>query len=362
MVEQVEEFSPELQVHTFAEGQREVLDERKIGIHKPRTVNRSPGCGAKLSRRSLCESARIEPVLNCVNSSRAVRPAALRARLVWVPDLVRTLEGASIVGEEDSRSIAAVHDEQRKSGRYSFNKIHLPVPQYSVGGATPIAAELSPFAEWQVIQDASCETIVKVQLRQTPIELGTSGQRIVDCARIGPESIGHPGVECARPGVAQKGIDTVTRTLSFSLYLEGIVASRSHAVISCDLLEWCRIRPVIHTAAYCIGRIEQWVRHGLARAVDNGWETRRGRFNVFIRLADQNVRATGACIASGQHDISWQLVLHIQVELLNRTLPEVAIHGLNRSGIIRRADRTGQNGAARDWGARRSARRNQEAS
>src|SRR5579864_1948541 len=258
MVEQVEEFSPELQVHTFAEGQREVLDERKIGIHKPRTVNRSPGCGAKLSRRSLCESARIEPVLNCVNSSRAVRPAALRARLVWVPDLVRTLEGASIVGEEDSRSIAAVHDEQRKSGRYSFNKIHLPVPQYSVGGATPIAAELSPFAEWQVIQDASCETIVKIQLRQTPIELGTSGQRIIDCARIGPESIRHPGVECARPRVAQQSIEPMACTLGFRFYQQGVVASPSYAVISCDLLEGCGVGPGGEPAAHFVIRIKVW--------------------------------------------------------------------------------------------------------
>src|SRR6202021_3193856 len=66
--------------------------------------------------------------------------------------------------------------------------------------------------------------------------------------------------------------------------------------------------------------------------------------------------------SSCQDNVPWQLPLHIQVELLNQALPEVAIHGLNGAGVISRIDRRGQNGATGDRSAPSSGRVNQETS
>src|SRR5579864_502097 len=205
MVEQVEEFSPELQVHTFAEGQREVLDQREISVHKARAVYRGACSRTKFSRWSWCESARIKPALNRVDLRGGVATGipGHGTRLIWVADLIRTLERISVIGEEHTGFIGAIHDKQWESGRCPFDEIYLPVPQYSIGGATPIAAELPAFAEWQVIQDAGRKGVIQIQLRQSPIEFRTPGQRVVQGAGIRAQAVGHAGVECSRPGVAQ---------------------------------------------------------------------------------------------------------------------------------------------------------------
>src|SRR3954470_9487569 len=74
------------------------------------------------------------------------------------------------------------------------------------------------------------------------------------------------------------------------------------------------------------------------------------------------MRAPRTSITGSQDNISGQLAFNVQVELLNRALPEVAIHGLDGSGVTGRICRPGQNGTTGDWSARRSAHRNQEAS
>ena len=42
VIEEVEELSPELQAHPFSPGQGEVLDGRKISVHKAWSGNRRP--------------------------------------------------------------------------------------------------------------------------------------------------------------------------------------------------------------------------------------------------------------------------------------------------------------------------------
>src|SRR5215831_1232480 len=67
MVEEVEKFGTELQVHAFPERNRKVLHHREVGIHKARAVDRGPGSGAQLTRGGLREGAGIEPVLKGVD-------------------------------------------------------------------------------------------------------------------------------------------------------------------------------------------------------------------------------------------------------------------------------------------------------
>src|SRR5579864_9071753 len=112
---------------------------------------------------------------------------------------------------------------------------------------------------------------------------------------------------------------------SFAFYLEGVIPRCADAVIGRNLLE-----------RRGVGKGREPAPDAIAR--DRAARARRGQ--ILVRLADQDVCASCPCIAGGQYDAPGQLVLNIQVELLNRTLPEIAVHGLNRSGIIRRADRT----------------------
>src|SRR3954447_26912402 len=74
------------------------------------------------------------------------------------------------------------------------------------------------------------------------------------------------------------------------------------------------------------------------------------------------MRAPRTSVTGSQDNIPGQLAFNVQVELLNRALPKIAIHGLNGSGVTGRINRPGQNGTTGDWSARRSAHRNQEAS
>src|SRR5438477_7047604 len=186
MVEKVEELSPELQIGAFAERQRDVLNDRKVNVHKTWTVDRSTRGCAQFSGRGLCEGAGIEPVLNRVDSRRshATRIALDRPCLVWIADLVWTLVSASVIGEEHSRSITAIDYEQRESGSGPDDRIQLPVPEDGIGRTAPITAELLTFPEWQVVQDAGGEAVIQIQLRQSPIQFRAARKRIINRARI----------------------------------------------------------------------------------------------------------------------------------------------------------------------------------
>ena len=104
MVEQVEELGPELQVHAFVEGQREVLNDREIRVDEARTVHWGSSSRAKFSKRSLGKSARVEPVLNRVDS-RGRHATGIARHRTWfrgIAHLVWTLVSAAVIGEEHS--------------------------------------------------------------------------------------------------------------------------------------------------------------------------------------------------------------------------------------------------------------------
>src|SRR5579864_1510039 len=111
MVEQIEELSPELQIHALAERQRKILDDRKIGVHKSRTVERRARGSAKFSGWRRRKSAGIKPILEGVNLARAVCLAPFRSWLVGITDLVGTRVSVAVIGEKHTRRVAAVDHE-----------------------------------------------------------------------------------------------------------------------------------------------------------------------------------------------------------------------------------------------------------
>src|SRR6516164_6956334 len=60
MIPQIEEFSPELQEHTLAEGKSKVLDGREIRVHEPRSGHRGTRGEAELADWWKHEAALIE--------------------------------------------------------------------------------------------------------------------------------------------------------------------------------------------------------------------------------------------------------------------------------------------------------------
>ena len=105
MVEEVEEFRSELQVHAFPEGKRKILDHGEIRVHEAGTVDRSAGSGAKFPGGRLRERAGIEPILDGVDLSWAVCTAALGPAFVWIAHLVGRWISVSVIGEDHARSV-----------------------------------------------------------------------------------------------------------------------------------------------------------------------------------------------------------------------------------------------------------------
>src|SRR5581483_9777990 len=123
MVEQIEELGLELETHAFAERERKVFDHGEIRVHEPWTIDRSTGCDTEFPSGRLHKRTRVKPVLNCVDLTGrgATGIACDRPRLIWITDLIGTLVRASVVGEEHSRPIATIHDEQGESRRGVHN-------------------------------------------------------------------------------------------------------------------------------------------------------------------------------------------------------------------------------------------------
>ena len=116
------------------------------------------------ARSDSLEVIRIEPVIDGMDLRRGCTCGIgrNRASLVRIANLIWTLEGVSVVGEEHPRSVAAVHYEQRKSRGGVFDKIHLPVPEYGVRRPVPTSTVLLSLAKWQVIQNAGREIVIQI--------------------------------------------------------------------------------------------------------------------------------------------------------------------------------------------------------
>ena len=160
-------------------------------------------------------------------------------------------------------------------------------------------------------------------MRQTQIQSLGSGQGPIQCAGVGAQAIGQPGVEVAGVGVAQQGVESVPCTLGLGLQQEPVVAGGADAVIADDGLEVPGVGEDAKSAT------ERVALHGIA-AVRAGVRV----IDVFVDLANQNVSAAGTGIACRHHDVSWHLTLNVEVELLHDALFEIAVLRLNGSAVI----------------------------
>src|SRR5579864_2184308 len=111
MVEQVEEFGPELQAHPLM--QHEILDGREVRVYETWTRYWSAGSGPQLTRWCLSEGARIEPVLQGVNLGRTTCLPSHIPAFIRVAYLDRSVESGTAVPEEGhARLVVAVDHKQ----------------------------------------------------------------------------------------------------------------------------------------------------------------------------------------------------------------------------------------------------------
>lgn len=261
MIEQVEEFASELQIDVLPH--LEVFHSGKVGIHESRAIERRPISVPEFSCRSIYEATRIEEPLY-----RGVADMA-------AADLVRAI---NVAGKTYARIVAAGHHEQRKSGSRFFNYVDLPPSQGGIGHSVPGTAEVLPSAEGQIINHASREAMIQLDLGQRPVRSLGIWERVVSGAGAGTYTIGKPGIEIAGISVAQKCVHPVPGALGFRFHLQRIVARRTDIVdVRYGRKLWVGSRTGAESTA------ESVAGHGAACA---------GRGNVQIHAINQDVSAT----------------------------------------------------------------------
>src|ERR1700685_2563397 len=163
VVEEIEELRSEIQSHALP-GQREMFNQRKISVHKPRSVDGGAGSIPKFASGCFFECTRIKPIGKRVNLSwrSASRVGCNWPRLVGITDFVRALQNYPVVEEEDTRFVGAIDHEQREAGLGPFDDIHLPISQHRIGSSVPVATKVFALAKGQLVEHAGGETVVEI--------------------------------------------------------------------------------------------------------------------------------------------------------------------------------------------------------
>ena len=161
MIKKVEKFRSEIQSHVLP-WQRKLFDHRKVGVDEIWTYDRDTACVSELTGRWRDKAGRVNP-LKLAMVSR-IRIAAR--------NLVRTVKVVGITAgvEGHAGGVHAVDQGNRESGGNSFDERQLPAPKHGVGDVTPSASKLLAPAERQVVNDASREAVIEIDLRQRPIQ------------------------------------------------------------------------------------------------------------------------------------------------------------------------------------------------
>jgi hypothetical protein len=108
------------------------LDDREVGVHVVRPVDRSAVGVPELSNRSTGEAADIEPL-----------PDILVNATIRVTDLIWPVERVAVAVEVHAGRIRAVEDEHGEARGDFFNHVNA-VSEQGVGGVIPTAAVLLP--------------------------------------------------------------------------------------------------------------------------------------------------------------------------------------------------------------------------
>ena len=215
MIEQVEELRTEIQTHTFP-GQRKLFDNGEIGVNETRTRYRDSIRVPQEARRRHNKAGRVNPLVRAVVGGIEV---ATR-------NLVRAVKVVPIAAgvEEDTGLVIAVDQRVRKPRGNFFDQRQLPVPQKRVRSVIPSIAELLAFAERQVINDATREVVIEVDLRQPPIELLLIREREIRRTQQGTQTVGQAIIVGARIGVTKQSVQSVPVRLSLGFDLQRVVS------------------------------------------------------------------------------------------------------------------------------------------
>ena len=163
MVEKVEELRAEIQPHVLP-GQSKLFDDGKVGVHKSRACHRDARRVTQLSGSRRNKARRINPlVLPMVGR---IRVAA--SNLIWAIEVVPV--AAIVEGWKLSGLVCAVHQRHTEAGSNLFDERQLPAPNHGVGDLIPVTSILLAPAERQVVNDASREAVIEINLRQRPVQ------------------------------------------------------------------------------------------------------------------------------------------------------------------------------------------------
>src|SRR5438105_3482764 len=276
MVKQIEEFSPEIHSHTITEWQREVLDDREIGVHKTWAVGRSPRGIAEFACSGISETLCVEPLAQ----GGVVSPGA--TKLIWADKVI------PVVGQVHARTVVTRDNEDWESGSGLFDHVDLPISEDRIRNPVPVAPELLASPERQIIEHTSSEVVIQLYLREAPISTGRAGQWPVGHARAAAKTVVESRVEVPGLRVAQEDIQSVPRAFRLTLNLKRIVASRPRVRDGGDSREWP----------------ERGSRNSTAKSVAGDHSAGTWGGHIQVTTVHQNTMAAGTSVSGGQYEVA----------------------------------------------------------
>jgi len=229
-------------------------------------------------------------------------------------ELVGTAQAVSIIREGRASSIdstvdtVAVDNEHREARGDFFNDGHLPVSEDGVGDAVPTAAKGFTLAKGKVVNDAGTEVVVEIDLREGPIQLLPVRERIVGGAKSGTQAVAEANVVGTGISITDQSVDAVARALSFGFDLKPVVMG--HALVG-------DVGDGVEREIGGVRGSHSSSARPAANGVAGNVSACHGGGNVEVIAIDENVVTAGTCISGCEHDITRQLTLDVDVELLH---------------------------------------------
>src|ERR1700716_860478 len=156
MVKKGEKFCTEIQSHVLP-WQRKLFDHGEVGVDEIWTYDRDTRRVSELTRSRCDKAGRVNPLKLAMASGIGIAAS----------NPVRTVEVVAITAgvEGDTGGVRAVDEGNREARSNLFDERQLPAPNHGVGDLIPVTSiPLAP-AERQVINDASREAVIEIDLR-----------------------------------------------------------------------------------------------------------------------------------------------------------------------------------------------------
>src|SRR5277367_3661268 len=184
VVEEVEEFGAEVQVHVFP-WQPKPLDDGEIGVDEVRAINGNTARVAQLACSRLHKAGRVD-----VLDLGLVGVGIAASHLIRAVEIVAVAAGGETVAVTDAGIVSAVDQRIGEPRGDFFDEGELPAAEKRVGQIVPTVAKSFAAAKRQIIDHASGEIIVQINLRGGPIEFLPIGEREEGGAHFGTHAVG----------------------------------------------------------------------------------------------------------------------------------------------------------------------------